>query len=1018
MNNLITQNSNTQKPVLKDTLDKNQKTFRCFDLPIVIKWREALALRYFNDPDKNSSFVVSWEDRDYQEKVIQVPLICKDPKKSNLAKSFIQISDSISNTLCITITLYFLKRVTRTKGAGSCLIQGSFCETWVKNEFDILCTIVEKLLHSSSNDTSSQSSIGIAPSAASSDAAHGHCNVAITAVNKDNPMLRCSRVTVHGECMKSVSELCQEDPSIRCSKVAIIEGSQITSCDSAHEGCKENAFSQCPEDIEVINTQSTSDTAHDDSLMTITEVYNQSHTIQCSVLDAANDGEYSSSENAHNHDVTANTMCEEDTTYQSSLDSTTENTLSSPTECSQAAKGDVHFIPCATVQVESPTIQYSTTNNGTQSTSSISTPGNSSASVNVTCEKKATDQSNTIFKPHEKEKNDESESSDCVIAVCENSHIENSQVDIEDKSKNDVATEIDSDLGNSCHQCQQTLSVALCKECYRDIVKEEISTIVRHKIKVSTQILEEQINDLKIEISKLSKLAKTQENEIKSLNDKQKHLSTITKQTMCSNSDGKIPSDQSIKPPPQAVPESTNSPRSSKLEKPVNINVPNRNTFVVATSPPKQGLGSADKKTFSTDCTSLTNHTLNEQSLNKDACGDKKSSPSTRVDNNTPKIGDYDQCDFSSPKPTTSTPPLLNKTPSVHANSHSAPRFKIKLPEPGKIENFILGDSNLRHVDRYRLDKAGSTHIRTMPGAKISDITNSLVHSLPRPDIKKVVVLVGQNDLHKEISSDVIKQDFADLFSELSRVFPTARIAISAFLPNKALPLKRIAILNDELHNLCAQFGMAFLFQTAFFHSQKVVMSFFSSDGVHLSERGLSLWLRNVIAFLDIHRNKKVNQNLRQSNVAPRFKEYPEKRLDQNQTSTLKVNDATTSQNKSSQILNDPSIINHNHLTKSYHQQKSCSEPNFQRIEGNVNHQNQATPQFAPQSSSYPNTFLDQQHYLQQCKTMLPFVSPGWPNGPQIPMFPPWFGPFNHMPFNPWMLFHKPPSEANTDQQT
>ena len=62
-------------------------------------------------------------------------------------------------------------------------------------------------------------------------------------------------------------------------------------------------------------------------------------------------------------------MCEEDTTYQSSLDSTTENTLSSSTECSQAAKGDVHFIPCATVQVESPTIQYSTTNSGTQSTS-------------------------------------------------------------------------------------------------------------------------------------------------------------------------------------------------------------------------------------------------------------------------------------------------------------------------------------------------------------------------------------------------------------------------------------------------------------------------------------------------------------------------------------------------------------------------------------------------------------------------------------------------------------------------
>ena len=133
------------KTTLKDTLDEKQKTFKCHDVATLCRWRDALALRYYSKKDKCVNFSISWEDRDSRQKVIEVPLKCSSPVKHDMSKTFVQVS--WNNQLCITVTLYFLKKPTRRRGAGSCLIQGILCQEWAQYEFDILCGLVDKLMY-------------------------------------------------------------------------------------------------------------------------------------------------------------------------------------------------------------------------------------------------------------------------------------------------------------------------------------------------------------------------------------------------------------------------------------------------------------------------------------------------------------------------------------------------------------------------------------------------------------------------------------------------------------------------------------------------------------------------------------------------------------------------------------------------------------------------------------------------------------------------------------------------------
>ena len=113
----------TVKPVLQDTLDANQKTFRCRNYVTLVRWRKALELRYTTWSDPH--FSVLWQDTDYANNDVSVKPIANSTDLSNAAKIFVQVCRGEDK--CITITVYFAKTANCKKGCGSCLVQGKYC---------------------------------------------------------------------------------------------------------------------------------------------------------------------------------------------------------------------------------------------------------------------------------------------------------------------------------------------------------------------------------------------------------------------------------------------------------------------------------------------------------------------------------------------------------------------------------------------------------------------------------------------------------------------------------------------------------------------------------------------------------------------------------------------------------------------------------------------------------------------------------------------------------------------------
>ena len=187
-------------------------------------------------------------------------------------------------------------------------------------------------------------------------------------------------------------------------------------------------------------------------------------------------------------------------------------------------------------------------------------------------------------------------------------------------------------------------------------------------------------------------------------------------------------------------------------------------------------------------------------------------------------------------------------------NATGGPKFKIHIPRSGTIHNFVIGDSTLRTIDRKRLDRTGKTHVRTMPGARVPDVTASLRACAVRDDVKRIILHVGGNDVHKLYSGQDLETDFKELVAEVTRVFPKAEVAISALLPRKPVPLSVTKHLNSLLRQVCVKGNVSFIFEEDFVDHKvnKPMKLLYFADLVHLNMKGLSLWLRKVRAFLEV----------------------------------------------------------------------------------------------------------------------------------------------------------------------
>lgn len=561
----------------------------------------------------------------------------------------------------------------------------------------------------------------------------------------------------------------------------------------------------------------------------------------------------------------------------------------------------------------------------------------------------------------------------------------------EAQSRRDVATEVDMTMNNfDCSECHRSLSASICRDCVKDL-DGNIKSLIEHKLKVLSQDMQGRIDSLQTECRRLSSIVNEQKKQIQSLSDRQKHVISMTK-------DDRLAQDQY-----------PNKIRNS------------------------QQTASVKTKTA-------------EDIAGKDSVKDNMESDSDKsnmVEDTTERDSDKDNktCDNDKRKPD-----LHGNSADYVSNPHTdkhhvpPPKFKIHLPPPGRVTNFIIGDSNLKNIDRQRLDRTGRTHVRTMPGARVSDITASLKHSARRDDIKRVAVLVGGNDLCKDTPKETLLTDFSNLLPELKRVFPCAKLAVSALLPKKPVPLHVIIALNREIQRLCAEVGVVYFIEPRFVSRGTVVKSCFSSDGVHLSSSGLSLWLRQVSAILEISRSQGANMSNTQAlnsksddkSLPPRLSAaraglhahvHHERHTYEKRQGTSSSSSALSSSKPNANGWADPSH-------SSSQTTMNAGQPNGLNVQGDLASQEKSTcmpPTHCEQSKSsnwqsadmlrtpsdhseQPNWQSSQSersnppHSLPSIFSAYRFPSHNRP----IPMYPPWWNSFHPMMFNP-LMFMQPP---------
>ena len=167
------------------------------------------------------------------------------------------------------------------------------------------------------------------------------------------------------------------------------------------------------------------------------------------------------------------------------------------------------------------------------------------------------------------------------------------------------------------------------------------------------------------------------------------------------------------------------------------------------------------------------------------------------------------------------------------------------------VRTLLTGDSNLRKVDRRKLDRSWGTHVRTFPGATISGMTASLSKRSPRDDVRTVVMHVGGNDMKADVAATTMKAQYKECILQVKRAFPQARVLFTGILLRKKIPTDVVRGCNACLCKLCVEENIGFI--PLFSDLQKaggktVRAKYFDGDGVHLNERGVANMLRSIVA--------------------------------------------------------------------------------------------------------------------------------------------------------------------------
>jgi lysophospholipase L1-like esterase len=183
---------------------------------------------------------------------------------------------------------------------------------------------------------------------------------------------------------------------------------------------------------------------------------------------------------------------------------------------------------------------------------------------------------------------------------------------------------------------------------------------------------------------------------------------------------------------------------------------------------------------------------------------------------------------------------------------HYVQRMAIFEKEPvvaGKI--MFLGNSITEGADWRKLLKDSTAINRGISGDITFGVLNRADDVIKRKP-SKLFILIGINDLFKEIPDEVILQNIFSFIRQIKSGSPKTQVFIQSILPvNKSFKNfpknydkeEHIVTINAQLKKLGKNFGYTYIdLYNQFTNTSQQLEEKYSFDGLHLNASGYSLW--------------------------------------------------------------------------------------------------------------------------------------------------------------------------------
>ena len=172
--------------------------------------------------------------------------------------------------------------------------------------------------------------------------------------------------------------------------------------------------------------------------------------------------------------------------------------------------------------------------------------------------------------------------------------------------------------------------------------------------------------------------------------------------------------------------------------------------------------------------------------------------------------------------------------PKTEDHGNSATTTDTRTDTPLK-RTLIIGSSITQNIRRRGLKE--NSQVRTMSGAGVLDIRQE-ISSMDLSEISDIIIQVGGNDVSRNRNMDAIKEDFAEIISDVNHRSPNTKVLISEVTPRKTKKGKNVDMseINRTIKAVCEMYGATLI------ESSRAIKSVntrqFRKDNLHLNKKG------------------------------------------------------------------------------------------------------------------------------------------------------------------------------------